>query len=102
MKPNEIVIAILKLSPEDARRVLKEAHVALERKARNAIDEGTLVEFTAKTGAKIRGTVSRVNRKNIIVMASMDRNGYKTPRPVQWTVSPSLLRAVEPDATPEA
>jgi chaperone required for assembly of F1-ATPase len=95
MKPNEILAALLKLSPDEARQVIKEAHMVLDRKARNAIDEGTTVEFTAKGGAKIRGTVIRVNRKNIIVTASMDRYGLKTPRPVRWTVSPSLLRVVE-------
>ena len=99
MKPNEIIAELLKQSPENVRFIIKEFNRLRESKARNAIDEGMTVKFTAKGGAVITGVVTRVNRKNVIVMASMDRYGLKTPRPVQWTVSPSLLSVVENDAS---
>jgi hypothetical protein len=99
MKPNEIIAALLKLDPTVARQTLKEAYAALERKARNSIDEGQTVTFVAKGGARITGVVKAVNRKNVIVEASLDRYGLKTPRPVRWTVSPSLLSVVENDGS---
>ena len=102
MNRREIVNALLKMDVDEARATLKEAYAALERKARNAVDIGQKVRFRSKYGPMIEGVVTRVNRKNIIVMASMDRHGLKTPRPVQWTVSPSLLTPVEDDGSAKA
>lgn len=98
MKPNEIIAELLKMKPEDVRHVIREYNRLKESRARNAIDEGMTVKFTARGGAVIQGVVKKVNPKNIIVEASMDRHGFKTPRPVRWTVSPSLLSVVEDDA----
>jgi hypothetical protein len=95
MNKSELLSAILKLPVNEARALLREAHQCLEVKARNQFDPGQKVRFRTKHGATIEGTVTRVNRKNIIVHAKKDRYGMETPRPVQWTVSPSLLEAVE-------
>lgn len=94
MKSTEIITEILKLPLDEANRVVKEAYLCLQQKARVSVRAGQKVTFRSKYGPQIEGRVTRVNRKNVLVASKMDRYGKDAGGIVTWTVSPALLTVV--------
>lgn len=67
--------------------VIKRAYTNLQNRSRNVFRTGDLVEFTSRrTGAVIRGTITKINKKTITLRTATNQD---------WRVSPSMLRAVE-------
>jgi hypothetical protein len=69
--------------------LVKSRRDILTRQTANSIRVGQSVEFEAR-GATWTGTVTKVNRKTVAVMATCN----SSPRPVSWKVTASLLRMV--------
>jgi hypothetical protein len=77
-----------KFDPQAERQVvlaLKLRRESSRASARNKFVYGQPVQFTSRTGQMIKGTVTKVNRVTIHVLA----NG------VRWRVSPELLQKAE-------
>jgi len=67
-------------------QAMNSAQRRLEQRAAADLYPGVKVEFKDRSGATIRGTVKKVNRRTIFVQPE---NGF-----TQWRVSPQLLKVV--------
>jgi len=70
-------------STEEIGELIRQAHAHLQRRARTSFRYGQAVQFTARNGAVIKGTVEGINPKTIKVRTAQG----------MWRVGPSLLQA---------
>jgi len=78
---------------EDLSRVYDAAKVAqntISNLTKLTFAVGDRVSFTGKRGSLIEGSITKINRKNILVQEEM-KDGVENPYGMRWTVSPTLL-----------
>ena len=83
-------------SQEDLSRIYeasKVAHNSISNLTKLSFQVGDRVSFTGKRGSLIEGSITKINRKNILVQEET-KDGVENPYGMRWTVSPTLLEKV--------
>ena len=95
MNVDTLLQEFVKLSKEDRLSFVRQALDVNKSMGYSGLRPGIKVQFKARTGHIVEGTVVRVKRVNVEVQAYQNRWGATSITPITWTVAPQLLTVVQ-------